>query len=79
MISNLQIISAEILVIEKMIDDECWYEGERRHTYVPKDDKIVQQHIREIIMLVGHIIREETIKNIEENNNDTKWKRIRSL
>ena len=70
MISNLHIISAEIPIVNKIIDDECWYEGERRNMYVPRDDKIVQEHVIDIIIHTGHTIREEAIINLKGHNNE---------
>ena len=37
------IIKQQVPYVEKIIQDETWYEGERRNTYVHQNDPIVQK------------------------------------
>ena len=36
--------------INKIFQDECWYEGERRNKYVPPDDPVVINKVTVIII-----------------------------
>jgi hypothetical protein len=44
-----EIIKAEIPIIEKIIRDETWLEGERRHSPVSSDDPAVLKKVCSII------------------------------
>ncbi len=52
------IIVRELPVIQKVIQDEMWYEGERRGCYVPPDDPVVREHACEVILRIGRELRE---------------------
>ncbi|HEY9248289.1 MAG TPA: hypothetical protein VIO38_04125 [Rariglobus sp.] len=52
------IVSAELPVIQKIIDDETWLEGERRGCWVSPQDPVVVEHVCTIILRVGRELRE---------------------
>ncbi len=43
------IIKEEAAIVEKMVDDETWYEGERRGCFIPKDDPTVMDKVFNIL------------------------------
>jgi hypothetical protein len=52
------IVSQEIPIIQKIIQDETWFEGERRGCFVSPDDPVVVDHVSEIILRIGSDMRE---------------------
>ena len=52
------IIFREIPVIQKIIRDETWYEGERRGCVVSSDDPVVRENVCQIILRIGRELRE---------------------
>lgn len=44
-----EVIKKEAEVVSKMIDDETWYEGERRNMEVAKDDPVVKDKVCDIL------------------------------
>ena len=52
------VVFRELPVIQKIIADETWLEGERRGAYVSPDDPVVKEHVCDIIMNVGEKLRE---------------------
>lgn len=52
------ILFRELPVIQKIIRDETWLEGERRGCYVSPDDQIVRARVCEIVLRVGKELRE---------------------
>lgn len=51
------IVSLEIPLIQKIIQDETWLEGERRGRFVISADPIVQERVCEIILRLGQELR----------------------
>jgi hypothetical protein len=51
------IILREIPVIQKIIQDETWLEGERRGCFVVSWDPIVQEHVCQVVLRVGMELR----------------------
>lgn len=45
-----EFIYAEIAQVRKIVQDECWLEGERRGTQVDPRDEVVQNRVAEIIL-----------------------------
>ena len=62
----LKIIQTQIPFIKKIIEDEQWYEGERRNCYVPQNDPIVQTNVCSVVMRVGSEMREKAIQIINQ-------------
>ena len=52
------VVHRELPVIQKIIADETWLEGERRGSYVSSEDPVVQEHVCEIVLSVGEKLRE---------------------
>lgn len=48
--SDTDVIRAEIPDIQSIVDDECWFEAERRGHAVDRHDPQVQQRVAEIIL-----------------------------
>jgi hypothetical protein len=58
------IIFREIPVIEKIIQDETWFEGERRGCSVSPDDPAVQEKVCRVILRIGRELRESILSDI---------------
>lgn len=52
------ILFREIPVIQKIIHDELWLEGERRGCRVPADDCIVRDRVCDIVLRIGQQLRD---------------------
>ena len=52
------IVLRELPVIQKVIEDETWYEGERRGCYVSPEDPVVREKVCEVILRIGRELRE---------------------
>jgi hypothetical protein len=53
------VVFRELPVIQKVIDDETWYEGERRGCYVSPDDPVVRENVCAIVLRIGRELREK--------------------
>ena len=47
------VLFRELPVIEKIIEDETWLEGERRRCSVSKDDPVVRENVCLVILRIG--------------------------
>jgi hypothetical protein len=47
------VLFRQLPVIQKIIDDETWLEGERRGHTVSADDVVVRERVCEIVLRVG--------------------------
>ena len=52
------VVFRELPVIQKVIEDETWYEGERRGCYVSPEDPVVREKVCEVILRIGRELRE---------------------
>jgi len=52
------IVSRELPVIHRIIQDEIWLEGERRGCRVSADDPVVREKVCEVILRVGQQLRD---------------------
>ncbi len=52
------ILFREIPVIQKIISDELWLEGERRGCRVSPDDCIVRARVCDIVLRIGQQLRD---------------------
>jgi hypothetical protein len=48
----------QLPVIRKVIEDEVWYEGERRGCYVSSDDPVVRENVCAVVLRIGRDLRE---------------------
>jgi hypothetical protein len=58
------LIFRELRLIEKIIQDETWLEGERRGCPVTPDDPIVRENVCEIVLRIGRELRETLMAQI---------------
>ena len=54
----------ELQVIQKIIDDETWLEGERRGCRVSPDDPVVRENVCRIVLRVGQELRESVTRSM---------------
>lgn len=52
------ILFRELPVIQKIIHDELWLEGERRGCRVPPDDRVVRDRVCDIVLRIGQQLRD---------------------
>jgi hypothetical protein len=52
------VVSHELPVIRKIIEDETWLEGERRGCRVTPDDHVVRDRVCAVILRIGQQLRE---------------------
>lgn len=52
------IIFRELPIIQQIIEDETWYEGERRGCYVSPHDPAVRENVSLVILRIGKQLRE---------------------
>lgn len=53
-----QVIAREIPVIQKIIQDETWLEGERRGCPVPATDGTVRENVCRVVLQIGQQLRD---------------------
>ncbi len=63
-VPSSDLIKAEVPLVEKIIRDETWYEGERRGSYVDPNDTRVQARVVDVVEKCADQIRDEAIKKI---------------
>jgi len=52
------VLLSEIPMIQKIIRDETWLEGERRGCQVPAQDATVRENVCRVILRIGQELRE---------------------
>jgi hypothetical protein len=57
------ILASQLPMIEKIIADETWLEGERRGCWVSPKDPVVRENVCRIILRVGQQLRERAQLN----------------
>jgi hypothetical protein len=58
------VVSGELPLIQKIIEDETWLEGERRHCSVSQDDPVVRENVCRVILLIGRELRESVMASV---------------
>ncbi len=58
------VVRQEIPVIQKIVRDETWYEGERRGCWVSSDDPVVRENVCRVIFRIGQELREKLMAQI---------------
>jgi hypothetical protein len=48
--NEADVIRAEIPAVADIVRNECWFEGERRGCAVDPNDRVVQEHVAEILL-----------------------------
>jgi hypothetical protein len=56
----------ELQVIQKIIQDETWLEGERRGCYVSPDDPVVRENVCCVVLRIGQELRASVMRTMEE-------------
>ena len=52
------VVQRELPVIQKIIADETWLEGERRGCAVPPSDRVVRERVCAVVLRIGQELRE---------------------
>jgi hypothetical protein len=52
----------ELQVIQKIIHDETWLEGERRGCYVSPNDPVVRERVCGVILRIGQSLRDSVAR-----------------
>lgn len=52
------VVFGELPLIQKIIDDETWLEGERRQAWVSSEDPVVRENVCRVILRIGRELRE---------------------
>jgi hypothetical protein len=67
------IIMRELPVIEQIIRDETWLEGERRGDYVSPEDPVVRENVCRIVVQIGAQLREMAARSVMESSLSPRW------
>jgi hypothetical protein len=70
MLEGDHILFHELSVIDKIIHDETWFEGERRGCYVSPGDPIVRENVCLVILRIGNEMRETAMRKMSERPAD---------
>lgn len=62
------VLSRQRPMIEKIIADETWLEGERRGRPVEPTDPVVRHHVCSIVLRVGADLRERAMRELAAEN-----------
>lgn len=65
MIPHDPVLISQLPVIRKIIQDETWLESERRGCPVTSDDHVVRERVCEVILRIGHQLREAMTQRLE--------------
>ncbi len=63
------VIFRELVAIQKIIDDEIWFEGERRGCWVSPDDPVVLEKVYEVILRLGLELRANLLAEMAMETN----------
>lgn len=63
-----EIIRAEIPLIQKIIQDETWYEGERRRCPVDSRDSTVRMRVVDVILRCGDKLWDEALLSVKNRH-----------
>ena len=55
------VVPRELPVIQKIIQDETWLEGERRGCQVPPTDQVVRERVCEVVLRIGQELRDSIL------------------
>jgi hypothetical protein len=58
------VLHRQVPVIQKIIQDETWLEGERRGCWVPSNDRVVRENVCRVILRVGQEMRETITRQL---------------
>lgn len=63
--ANDPLIFRQLQVIQKIIEDETWLEGERRGCPVSRDDAVVRENVCRVILRIGKEMREAAMAAVQ--------------
>ena len=52
------VMQRQIPVIQKIVADETWLEGERRGCFVASSDRVVRERVCEVVLRIGQQMRD---------------------
>lgn len=58
----------QLQVVQKIIDDETWLEGERRGRPVSPADTVVRENVCRVVLRIGRQMRESTLAAIHRES-----------
>ena len=64
---SIRIIKAEIPLVQKIVQDETWLEGERRGCPVESNDEMVQMRVIDICLKESEKLRKEAEEFLKNN------------
>lgn len=67
MIALDPIVFRELPMIEQIIRNETWLEGERRGCFVRRDDRAVRENVCQVVLRIGKELRESTKQAFLDN------------
>jgi hypothetical protein len=67
------VIMRELPLIEQIIRDETWLEGERRGDYVSPEDPVVRENVCRIVVEIGAQLREMAARSAMESTMSPRW------
>ena len=59
---NSLVIKEELQIVRKIVQDEIWYEGERRHAFVPPEDVVVAKNVQMCVDRDADAITKEALE-----------------
>ena len=62
------IVSRELPIIRKIIQDETWLEGERRGCAVSPADHVVRENVCRILLRVGQQLRDAASQSLNSGS-----------
>lgn len=65
MVSLDPIVMRELPVIDKIIRDETWLEGERRGCWVSPHDPVVRENVCRVIPRIGRELRDTLVREMD--------------
>ncbi len=68
MISLDPVVLRELPVIDKIIRDETWLEGERRGCWVSSEDPVVRENVCAVILRIGRELRDTLVREMESRD-----------
>jgi hypothetical protein len=55
----------QLQVVQKIIEDETWLEGERRGCPVTPDDEVVRENVCRVVLRIGREMRANALASLE--------------
>lgn len=72
---NDPVMALQIPVIQKIIQDETWFEGERRGCWVSPSDPVVTERVCQVVLRVGGDLRRAILSELAKRAPRAAWRR----